>query len=457
MKRVVSAALLVLLGCTSYEPDPAEPLELLRALEALSLRELGVSDVAPVVTDFEVRDGLTVREACAVAVRFNPRLVRLRAEVGVAEARLVQAGLLEDPVIGWSAMDAASGAVVDGKLENPAWLSGFSLTWQVPRPGELDAQQGVAGARIQAAGADLAGAEWTLVREVYLGYLGVLVARARRQQLERLDQIAQRALDYFEGAQRAGAATALEAGLARVAAGNVRADELGARVQETLAQQALNAQLGLPPSADWEPQDTLDQLARRAEAAVEDPQQLVRASLDRRPDLQGLLAEHRAAEEQLRLQVALQWPQLGIGTSFSLQLPLFTRFNQPAIETALRRREVARAAVRAGLHTARAEVHAALAQLEQARAVLEVFEATLGPQTEETLRLTELAFAAREVTPLGILTAQRQVLDTQTRLLNARQSWAAAQIRLDSACGRLLPAARTPLPQPRDSDSEVPE
>ena len=56
------------------------------------------------------------------------------------------------------------------------------------------------------------------------------------------------------------------------------------------------------------------------------------------------------------------------------------------------------------------------------------------------------SFKAREITPLQILTAQRQVIESQGRFLAARQAWAEARIRLDSACGRLLPSAQTPLP-----------
>ena len=50
-------------------------------------------------------------------------------DVGAAEATLVEAGLLPDPVLGWDAMDAVAGVAIDGKVEDPAWLAGASLTW----------------------------------------------------------------------------------------------------------------------------------------------------------------------------------------------------------------------------------------------------------------------------------------------------------------------------------------
>ncbi|MBL4845941.1 MAG: TolC family protein [Planctomycetes bacterium] len=440
-----------LLGCTSYEEDPVEPAEILRALEEIGLEGLSKEDVAPVVTSLDLSDGLSLLEASAIAVRRNPNLLALRADVGVAEAQLIQAGLLSDPVVGWDFIAAQAGDILD-KIESPAWVSGLSLTWQVPRPGEIDSKEGVARAQVRSSAAHLAGAEWRVVRDVHIAYARLLVARARLVQIERLAKIAQRSLAYFAKARAAGAATALEEGLARVAADTVQVDVFMTRNAEAQAQQTLNRLLGLPPDLQWALQDSLDRFASPS-ALSEDPKQLVRESLERRPDLQEVLADYQQAEEQVRLECARQWPQLEIGTGFSIQIPIFSQFNQPAIKTALRSRAAARLRVTLAVQQTRAEIHSALVQSRQAYAALELFERSLGPQTEETLRLTERAFQAREVTPLEILTAQRQVLDTQSRFLTARQSWAEARIQLDSACGRLLPSARTPLP-PKTNDEE---
>jgi len=439
---------LLLGGCTAYEAEPLEPLEILRALEEVRLKGASSEEVAPVVSSLDVSDGLSLLEASAIAVRRNPSLLALRADLGVAEAQLSQAGLLSDPVIGWSAGDPIADSIVEGKVASTSWLAGFSLTWTLPRPDELDSEEGVAQAQIRSSAARLAGAEWQLVREVQLAYVRSLVARLRLGQNQRLLEISRRTLDFLARARTAGASTALEESLARVAANTVQADLLRAGVQELRARQALNRLLGLPPDREWELQDTLDRFNLQEE---EDLTQLVRESLERRPDLSEVLSDYQRAEEQLRLECARQWPLVQIGTGLSIQIPIFSKLNQPAIETAQKRRLAARARVTAAIQDVRAQIHAAAADLRQARGVLELYRTTLGPQTEETLRLTEQAFRAREVSPLEILTAQRQVVETQARFLAARQAWAEAQIRLDSASGRLLPAARTPLPQPDDT------
>jgi outer membrane protein, heavy metal efflux system len=441
-------------GCTTYEADPVEPLEILRALDEVRLDGVNHDEVAAVVSALDVSDGLSLLEASAIAVRRNPSLTALRADLGVAEAQLMQAGLLSDPVIGWSAGDPIADTIIEGKVDSTSWLTGFSLSWALPRPGELDAEEGVAHAQIQGSAARLAGAEWQVVREVQLAYVRLLVGRARLAQNRRLLEISNRTRDFFTRARQAGAATALEEGLAKVAANTAQADLLGAQTQELQARQTLNGLLGLPPDHEWKLQDSLDRFVP-TDRPEEDAQQLVRESLERRPDLQEVLAEYQRAEEQLRLECARQWPQIEIGTGLAIQIPIFSKFNQPAIETAQRRRRAARTQVTVAVQQLRGEIHAALTQQRQARAVLDLFRTSLGPQTEETLRLTERAFQAREITPLQILTAQRQVIETQGRFLVARQAWAEARIRLDSASGRLLPSARPPLPhKTTDEDSQ---
>ena len=450
-----AGALLWLLGCSSYEPRPIDPHELLRGLAEVSLEdplpELAPG-VAPLTSAFEPRDGLTLVEAAALGVHRNPHLARLRAELGLAQARLVEAGLLPDPVIGWDSMNAVADSVLLGRVAGTSWLSGFGLSWDVPRPGEIAAREGVADAAISGRLAQLSGAEWSLVREVHLVYLRRLVAEARLEQTERLATLARGSQEFFRSSRAAGAATALQESLANLSASAVLAQAVEARSEALAARQDLNALLGLPPSAEWSTQDGLGAFGLPASLAPEDPERLVEGALAARPDLSAALACYRATEEALRLEVRRQLPQLTIGTSFSLSLPLFSRFNQPAIRSAERAREVARLAVVAALAEVRRDVHAAQREVEQAYALARLYEDTLGPAAREALSLTQAAFAAREVTPLEILAAQRQVIEAQTSALAAFERYGAARIRLEAAAGRLLPTWRTP--DPRDSDSD---
>jgi len=447
MPRIPSAALAAALatlpGCTSYTPAPRPPLEVLAELERVGLAAVA-SDRLPGHPAVDPADGLTAVEAATAAVRLNPRLQALRAEVGVSGAQLVEAGLLPDIRLGWDAMDAAAGLIVNGEAESPAWLAGADLSWPVPRPGEIDAREGVARAGLAAARARVLAAEWALVRDVHLAYVRLVAARARVAQVERLAAIAQRSLDYFRRARGLGAATALDENLAAVAASGLEAGAVRAAAGARQAAQALNALLGLRPDAELVLQSGFDALAPADLGG--DADALVARALARRPDVREVEAAYQRAEERLRLEAAQQWPQLSIGTGIGVTLPIFSRFNQPAVRTAERAREAAGRRLTITVQAVRRDVHAALVERRQAERLLAVYRERVEPGLTESLRLTEQAFQAREVTPLQILTTQRQVVAARGRALEAQERLAAARVRLAAAAGVLLPELRTPYP-----------
>lgn len=451
-------ALALSAGCTSYEPAPLDPQQLLRELERAGLSAVAAAPTSAAVGSYDPRDGLSVREAAATAVALNPALLALRAEVAVADAQLVEAGLLPDVTIGWEAGNNVADFITEGKSSANSYIAGASVEWPLPRPGELDAKEGIARAGIAGAQARVLAAEWALVREVHEAYVTLLVARARVEQTGQLAALAGRSLEYLERARGLGAATAIDENLARIGAGAARADALRAEAAQARAAQDLNALLGLPPALDWVPETGL------AELLGEDPGELDPAALvadallsealARRPDLREAQADYQRAEERLRLEVARQWPQVAIGTGISITLPLFSRFNQPAVRTAGRERAAAGLRLRSAVARVRQEVHAALLERRQAARLLRLYRDQLAPALADSLRLTEQAFAAREVTPLEILTAQQQVIEARARALEAQERQALARVRLDAARGALLPDLHTRFPAHEQGGAE---
>ena len=150
--------------------------------------------------------------------------------------------------------------------------------------------------------------------------------------------------------------------------------------------------------------------------------------------------------------MARQWPQVSIGTGLSITLPIFSRFNQPAVRTAERAREASGRRLAAAIQQVRQEVHAARVEYQQAERLLVLLRDEVEPGLAESLRLTEEAFRAREVTPLQILTAQQQVIESRSRVLAAQERRATARVRLAAATGDLLPELLTPLPRAETQD-----
>lgn len=440
-------------GCVGYEPAPTDARQLLDELERVRLEPAPAAAIAPIgSTAVDPRDGLDVLEAAAIAVHLNPALRAQRAQVGVARAQLVQAGLLPDPVIGWDAMNVVADFATERKSSANSYTAGVSLAWDVPRPGEIDAREGVARARVREALAEILRAEWELVREVHLAYVRLAAAQATLAINSELVAITSQTVEFFQRARAAGAATAIQERLASVERDRVRSDRVRLEFEEVVARQTLLGLLGLPPGTPLLLQDPAISLDPPIPAVL-DVAALMQEATTRRPDLRQLAAQYGQAEEQLRLEVNRQFPQLTIGTGIAIQLPFFSRFNHPAIETARREREAAADRFRTAVHEARRQLHVAHAGLQRAEAQVAFNQNELRPGLEQLLGLTRAALEMGEITPLEILAAQGQTISTQLEFLEARQRRAEAWVELQAASGRLLPRTASPE-EPVDEPEE---
>lgn len=433
----------VLAGCVSYEPAPVDVPEILADLRARKWEPHSASDPA-------AAEGATSEQLAAFAVTHNPSLRAVRSQIGVAEAVLVEAGLLSDPQIGWDGMDAIASQIAEGTASSVDYLAGLGLSIPLPRPGELDARKGAARWQLEETRRRVAQGEWLLSRDVFVACEDVREAQRLLEQNQELLGVAQSTRDYFDRAKAAGVATAIEANLASGDLLTIRADRvrLEARVRD--ARHRLNALLGLPPSteipvageAEREPEGDLDV----------DPELLVEHALALRPDLAALMAAYETAEEEVRLEVARQFPQVSIGTGLWLVPGFLTRFNRPAIATAMARRESLDQEIEAQVHEVRRDVQDAYAALGETRRLLGFLESELLPNAEESLRLAGEAFEAGEVTFLEILTLQRALVDARTRTTEARAELLRRRWRLRAACGTLL--AKTDDPARRADEHE---
>jgi outer membrane protein TolC len=363
----------------------------------------------------------------------------------VAEALLVEAGLLADPEIGWDGMDALASQIVEGTTSSVDFLAGLGVSIPLPRPGELDAKQGAARWQLEETRRRVAQGEWLLARDVFVACEDVREAQRLLEQNQDLLQLAASTRDYFDRARAAGAATAIQANLASGDLLAIRAERVRLEARLRDARHRLNALLGLPPS-------TAIPVAGAPERELEgdlevDPEALVERSLALRPDLAALMAAYAAAEEEVRLEVARQFPEVSIGTGIWFVPGLFTRFNRPAIATAMARREALRVEIEAQVHEVRRDVQDACAALGEIRRLLEFLESELLPNAEESLRLAGEAFEAGEVTFLEILTLQRALVDARTRTTEARAEFLRRRWRLRAAGGTLLAKTDDP-PRP---------
>ncbi len=436
IRHVPFLAAFLLSSCFTYDADPQDRMQILAELQRVELPRQAVH--GPSAEDLDV--GWTSVQASSWAITHNPMLAAARREMGIAEAELVEAGLLPEPELSWDAMDAIATRVTGDTPKSVDYISGLGLSWRLPRPGEVSSKVGIAEARKEEVRQRILEAEWALVRVVHRAWIAVVGAKSRLELNAKVLETAKKIADFFEEARNVRGATALQANLAAIEHAALIQARVRLQGELRLARQQLNAALGLRPDTKIPMRAAghpFDEPAADANETA-DAETLTEEALHRRPDLEALFARYQALEENLRLEIARQWPEIAIGTGIALVLPIFSSFNAPAVRTAAARRERMAQRLRAAVHGLRAEVHAAVARFETERQQVQAYRSTLLPRIKENLRLTEAAFRAREVTLVEILTAQRQSLDTQRSYLEARIRKAEARLMMDTATGAVL-------------------
>ncbi len=257
-------------------------------LSDLLEERLGVADVVTPEQDEEARKRvrsrmdallsapLTRDAALELALLNNHALAADMESLGVAQAELVEAGLLENPTIGGDLVNSTTGNGLGG---------GFSIATSLLSAFVIPAQRKVAKANLKQAVLAMGHEAASLAEEVKRSFVEVQVTHAdlrlhkeALQAAEVLDELAQRQIE-------AGNITEAERGEFGAALDEARMEFGHARMEAMMAREQLNVLMGLwGEDLDWK-------VATEIEAP---PTEL--------PDLQGL--ETRALEQRLDLSAA---------------------------------------------------------------------------------------------------------------------------------------------------------
>ncbi|MFT7668453.1 MAG: outer membrane protein TolC [Planctomycetota bacterium] len=376
------------------------------------------------------------RELAAFAITHNPGLAAIRAQWDVHQSLLVEAGLLPDVQVSWDAMDVLASQITDGNSSSTDVIAGFGFLVPLRRPGELDAREGIASGQLDGVRLRIKAAEWELTRKIFVACEKLSKEQQLTSQTEELAQLLKSTSDFFRRAQEAGAVTAIEANLAL---GELQAMQLkGIRAQANalLAQQELNALLGLPPATaidvvfNAKPEEYSEM-----QLSIDD---LTNLAIKSRPDLLGLLADYEVSEAQLRLAISEQYPMIAIGTGLQLTLPLFSNFGEAAIKTARAKREQQAREFKVAIHGARQQIAMEHSLWKLAQSEVEMVEDELLPNAERTLALCIESFEVGEITLLETLALQRALVDARTTRIETRAARAQHSWNLLAASGCLL-------------------
>lgn len=453
---ISAAGLSLLAGCARYEARPITATESAAALRGRTLDDATLAQAGArlddarlfsfVNTDIRLDDGLTVDEAFLAALAHSPRLETLRALVREREGLIVHAGAL--PPVSWDGMTVNDAGRWQG--ETNAKVDLFSLMDLFKRP----ARRARAGAEHEVARLQVLDAELGLYFDLDAGLAELAVMRAYRQDIAALLQQLNTDIGHrAELAARMGRIA--QSDLAGITVSRVRLETRSQTLNTRIAraEEDLLKTIGLAPEAalEFQTPTAVDPDAW----SLADEGRLGDIALARRIDLQLALAEYQVREQQLRLAVLEQYPDVAVGPALNfssmqtllggawrVELPVFYQ-NQGAIQAAQAGRDAAAAMLDETVLDAAHEIREALRWMEHYRAQ----RARLIQEELPSLRSRyDAAMARLALDPTTVPPAMDAFRELAERTLEIREyelEWTRASQRLARAVAMPLRAVHT--------------
>lgn len=414
-------------GCQTYQAAPFDSAAFARAWKARSDRWASAHVDVLSTQPSSAIPSISLPEAEAYALVFNPSLRLARQRAGVARVRSDHSGAWEDPSLGINVERILSSSP-------DRWVLGGTVNLTLPLSGRLEAEKARASAAHHAELIRVAGEEFIVRHRVRTAWAEWTHQSARlslvNELLTRLDAINRITSRLAES----GAITRVESRVFQVERATRQAEQITARSALAGAQLQLLSLLGLTPEArvKFASLPTVSTTSRPRRAFVFNHNFEVRVAA----------AEYEIAEKAIKHEIQSQYPDLVVGPGFgtdqgderallglSLPLPIWNR-NEPAIAAARAERDLARAQLELAIEQSTAAF--ALAEMYHATASerRSLYESSIVPaadeQADDAQRLAELG----EVNAVLLLDAFVRQYEARRALLDAAldESVAASQI-----------------------------
>jgi len=364
-------------GCISYQPSDLSPRV---SAQNFAQRSLNNTQLTQYLSTQGVphagRGGWSVDELALVAVYWNGEMGVARSEVAEAHAATSKAAEMPNPVLSFS-----PGYNMTSRGISP-WVVSPVLDVTIETAGKRALRVRQARAAVEASQLRVAAMAWSLRNQVRSAMLECYRAQESRMLLERVKSKHELAVSLLKSQVDAGEASAFELTLARqvLSQSNLALHDIKKR--DDIAHVELATAIGVPTHVvnalklDF---SSFHSLPRPASA------KLRRSALVHRADLLAMLADYAAADMDLRLEIAKQYPDIHLSPGyefdqgdhkwllgFGVELPVMNQ-NRGAIHQAMARRvklgkifEAKQAAVLGEIEKARVSYQSSLAKVQTA-------------------------------------------------------------------------------------------
>jgi outer membrane protein, heavy metal efflux system len=391
---------------------------------------------------------LSVDDAVLVALLENKSLQATYEDLSIAQADLVQAGLLKNPVIGGGlAFPIAGNAATGGNLSiSEDFLGLFAIA----------AKKKIAGAALLAAKLRVGNAVVRTVCDVESAFYSLEAAEQMTAMRRAMLEAGDASLDLASRQHEAGNISDLDFANQQTMVEQLRTDVLRSEADTVTSHEILTRLMGV-----WGPNANYKVLSRLPELPTSDPpiDHLEELALTRRLDLSEAAAEEDEIAHALNLTKSFRYfggAALGagyeraperystVGPNASLELPIFDQ-KQAAVaklEAELRAAIARKNELRVNI---RSEVRDAQNRLTTARAVVERYAKVVLPLREHVVSLSQEQYDAMLIGTYQLLQSKQNQVSAYRELIEALRDYWLARANLERATGGAI-KPKTPPP-----------
>ena len=355
-RRMINALTLAVLflatsfSCVHYQARPITVQKSLAQYEErhLDSPELGQFLIANHEVDSWPPEVWDLKSLTLVAFYFNPQLDTARAQWAVARAGRLTAAQVPNPVIG---PRIGYNSTTPRDLITP-WMPEVSLDIPIEVAGKRGLRISEARHLSDAARYNILAAAWQVRSTLRQSLLDLYISEKKLSLLDEQIRIQKELVKLMELKKAAGDVSGYELTQSRLALETSQLDLIEAQKMVRQAKVNLASALGLGPEAVDSAKISFDDLEK---VATDIPAgELRRQALTNRADILSLLSEYAAAEADLHLEIARQYPDITLSPDYQLdqtdnkwtiglsfELPIFNRNRGPIAEAEARRREKA--------------------------------------------------------------------------------------------------------------------
>jgi outer membrane protein TolC len=445
------ALLMLPCGCATYHAQPLDSAAVDAALQPPKLDAVRIAAakiehplLKPILIDG--RDGFSPDEIAVIVVIVSPQLRAIRDQRGVAQAQVLQAGILPNPQLGYT-FDQLHGDAAQAVLAGPLTNGNtYGLSWDATSL--LVHHDNVAAAKASARSLDLSIAwqEWQAAQDARLRAFRLLSLNRRLPLAREIEDDLADNVQLTQQALALGQKTTTDLTAATEAWTQAQNNRFAIERQAAAERAALNLALGQPADAPLRLKPAAVFPAPPEEKAAD----LLEGLEKRRLDLAALALGYKSEESSLRAAVLAQFPKIGlnigkatdtsdvhtISYGVTVDVPLFDR-NQGQVAVARATRQQLFDEYIARVAEARSEVTQILSDLAATRAQLQAVEESL-PQAEQLAASMTKEFQARNTDVMAYRDARGTLAARQMEQIQLQQSLLELGVALEIATGRPL-------------------